>query len=57
MGSELPCRATMGDRSGAGKALLETNELVFRGEASRAKLLAHHGRFFAYDVSELVRDY
>jgi hypothetical protein len=32
MGSELPCRATMGDRSGAGKALLETNELVFRGD-------------------------
>jgi hypothetical protein len=32
MGAELPCRATFGDRSGAGKALLETTELVFRGE-------------------------
>ena len=31
MGAELPCRATVGDRSGEGKALLETSELVFRG--------------------------
>ena len=32
MGAELPCRATVGDRSGTGKALLETTELVFRGD-------------------------
>jgi hypothetical protein len=32
MGSELPCKATVGDRTGSGKALLETSELVFRGE-------------------------
>ncbi len=32
MGAELPCRATVGDRSGQGKALLETSELVFRGD-------------------------
>jgi hypothetical protein len=32
MGAELPCRATVGDRSGQGKALLETSELIFRGD-------------------------
>jgi hypothetical protein len=32
MGAELPCKATFGDRSGAGRALLETTELVFRGD-------------------------
>jgi hypothetical protein len=32
MGSELPCKATVGDRTGAGRAQLETSELVFRGE-------------------------
>jgi hypothetical protein len=32
MGTELPCRATVGDRSGPGKAMLETSELVFRGD-------------------------
>src|SRR5689334_16071942 len=32
MGRELRCRASYGDREGEGKALLETTELVFRGE-------------------------
>jgi hypothetical protein len=32
MGTELPCRATVGDRSGEGRAMLETTELVFRGD-------------------------
>lgn len=33
MGREVRCRATLGDRSGEGKALLETEEIVFRGDA------------------------
>jgi hypothetical protein len=32
MGRELPCRASYGDREGQGKALLESTELIFRGE-------------------------
>jgi len=32
MGQELTCRATYGKQSGPGKALFETNEILFRGE-------------------------
>jgi hypothetical protein len=32
MGRELHCKASYGDESGTGKALLETTELIFRGE-------------------------
>src|SRR2546423_7120055 len=31
MGSELMCKAVFGKQSGEGKALLETNEILFRG--------------------------
>ena len=32
MGAELECRAKFGSKSSAGRALLETNEIIFRGE-------------------------
>ena len=32
MGQELTCRTTCGKQSGQGKALLETNEILFRGD-------------------------
>lgn len=32
MGAELECRAKFGTKSSAGRALLETNEIIFRGE-------------------------
>ena len=32
MGQELMCRVTCGKQSGQGKALFETNEILFRGE-------------------------
>jgi Fe2+ transport system protein FeoA len=32
MGNELDCTARLGKQSGKGKALLETNEILFRGE-------------------------
>lgn len=35
MGTEARCRATFGDTSAEGKALLETDELIFRGEGVR----------------------
>src|SRR5215467_7755588 len=31
MGAELECRARFGSKSSAGRALLETNEIIFRG--------------------------
>jgi len=35
MGTEARCRATFGDTSAEGKALLETDELIFRGDRVR----------------------
>jgi hypothetical protein len=35
MGAEARCRVTFADRSAEGKALLETDELIFRGEGLR----------------------
>ena len=35
MGAEARCRVTFGDRSAEGKALLETDELIFRGDGLR----------------------
>jgi hypothetical protein len=35
MGAEARCRATFGDTTAEGKALLETDELIFRGEGLR----------------------
>jgi hypothetical protein len=32
MGQELTCRATCGKQSGQGKAMFETNEILFRGD-------------------------
>ena len=32
MGAELDCRAKFGSKSSAGRALLETNEIIFRGD-------------------------
>jgi hypothetical protein len=32
MGAELDCRAKFGSKSSTGRALLETNEIIFRGE-------------------------
>ena len=37
MGSEAKCRAQLGERAGTGTALLETDEIIFRGEF-RAKV-------------------
>jgi hypothetical protein len=38
MGQELQCTATIGGKRGKGKALLETDDLVFRGGDLRAKI-------------------
>lgn len=38
MGAEAQCRLTFGDRSAEGKALLETNEIIFRGPDLRLKI-------------------
>jgi hypothetical protein len=38
MGQELPCRVTLGKKSFAGKAYLETDHVLFRGE-ERIKIL------------------
>ncbi len=38
MGSELPCTATFNRRRADGKALLETNEIIFRSDAYRLKI-------------------
>ena len=35
MGREAACRARLGDESAAGKALLETSEVIFRGDGLR----------------------
>src|SRR5688572_19629848 len=35
MGAEANCRATINGRSARGKALLETHEILFRGEGLR----------------------
>jgi hypothetical protein len=32
MGNEIPCRASLGTRKGEGKALLESDHLLFRGD-------------------------
>ena len=38
MGREAACTARFGGKSAAGKALLETKELVFRGDGLRLKI-------------------
>lgn len=38
MGAEAQCRLTFGDRSAEGKALLETNQIIFRGPDLRLKI-------------------
>lgn len=38
MGAEAQCRVTFGDRSAEGRALLETNEIIFRGPDLRLKI-------------------
>jgi len=38
MGAEARCIATIGGKKAAGKALLETDELIFRGEDIRLKI-------------------
>jgi hypothetical protein len=54
MGSEARCKAHAGGKAATGKALLETDEIVFRGGELRFAIAYKDMRSVAVDAGELV---
>jgi hypothetical protein len=56
MGQEALCRVRFGDQTADGKALLETNEIIFRGQREGSSEAAFRLKIPLVSITDLVED-